>query len=82
MDVTASGAVNSDIGSVIAKAVSKPEALAFIVAVTFNIPCLMALSATMNETHSLKWTLRIAFYYIASALILSCITYHIAGLFF
>ena len=42
-----------------------------IVAVTFNVPCLMALSATMNETHSLKWTLRIAFYYIASALILS-----------
>lgn len=82
MDATASGAVNSDIGSVIAKAVSKPEALAFIVAVTFNVPCLMALSATMNETHSLKWTLRIAFYYIASALILSCITYHIAGLFF
>lgn len=66
----------------IANAISKPKGLTFIIAVTFNVPCLMALSATLNETHSLKWTFKIALYYIASALVLSCITYHIANLFF
>ncbi len=83
MSATA-GAVAADanIGSIIASAISRPEALAFIVAVTFNVPCLMALSSTIHETHSFKWTLRIALYYIASALVLSCLTYHIAALFF
>lgn len=82
MDATATGAADANIGAIIAASISKAEALAFIVAVTFNVPCLMALSSTLNETHSLKWTLRIALYYIVSALILSCLTYHIAGLFF
>lgn len=81
-DATANGAADANVGAVIAAAISKPEALAFIIAVTFNVPCLMALNSTLHETHSAKWTLRIALYYIASALILSCLTYHIAGLFF
>lgn len=81
-DATANGAADANVGAVIAAAISKPEALAFIIAVTFNVPCLMALNSTLHETHSAKWTLRIALYYIASALIHSCLTYHIAGLFF
>lgn len=81
-DATANGAADANVGAVIAAAISKPEALAFIIAVTFNVPCLMALNSTLHETHSAKWTLRIALYYIATALILSCLTYHIAGLFF
>lgn len=73
---------DANIGTLIANAISKPEALAFMVAVTFNVPCLMALSSTMHETHSAKWTAKIALYYIATTLILSCLTYHISGLFF
>lgn len=81
-DATANGTSDANIGAIIAASISKPEALAFIIAVTFNVPCLMALNSTLHETHSAKWTMRIALYYIASALILSCLTYHIAGLFF
>ena len=61
--------------------ISKPEALAFLFACTFNVPCVMALSTTYRESHSLKWTARVAAFYIGGALILSCIVYHIAALF-
>jgi ferrous iron transport protein B len=67
--------------TVMANSVSQAEALAFMFAVTFNIPCLMALSTTYRESHSLKWTARVALFYFGSALILSCIVYHIAVLF-
>lgn len=79
---SATASADANIGTIIASAISKPEALAFMVAVTFNVPCIMALSSTMHETHSAKWTAKIALYYIATALILSCLTYHISGLFF
>lgn len=81
-EATATGAADANIGQIIAASISKPAALAFILAVNFNVPCLMALNATLHETHSAKWTVRIALYYIATALIISCLTYHIAGLFF
>lgn len=81
-DATASGAADARIGALIAASISKPEALAFIIAVTFNVPCIMAINATLEETHSTKWTLRIALYYMVSALVLACLTYHIAGLFY
>lgn len=81
-DATASRATDSHISALIAASISKPEALAFIVAVTFNVPCIMAFNATLQETHSAKWTLRIALYYMFSALVLACLTYHIACLFF
>lgn len=81
-EATATGAADANIGQIIAASISKPEALAFILAVNFNVPCLMALNATLHETHSAKWTVRIALYYIATALIISCLTYHIAGVFF
>ena len=58
--------------------VSKAEALAFMCACTFNIPCVMALSTTYRESHSLKWTARIAAFYVCGALVLSFIVYHIA----
>ena len=57
--------------------ISKAEALAFLYAFFFNMPCLMALAATAQETHSMKWTVRIALYYILSALILATIAYHV-----
>ena len=60
--------------------ISKPEALAFSFAFFFNMPCLMALAATAQETHSKKWTIKIALYYIVSALIISSVAYHIGML--
>jgi ferrous iron transport protein B len=62
-------------------AVSKAEALAFIFACTFNIPCVMALVTTFRESHSFKWTGRVALFYIGCALLLSCVVYHTSSLF-
>ena len=72
---------DANIGEIMAAAISKAEGLALIVAVTFNVPCLMAVASTYHETHSLKWTLKIAAYYVVSALIPAGITYHIANIF-
>ncbi|MCR5807474.1 MAG: ferrous iron transporter B [Oscillospiraceae bacterium] len=69
------------LGGVMTQAISPAEALAFMFATTFNIPCLMALSTTYKESHSLKWTVKVALFYICNALVLSCIVYHIASLF-
>ena len=63
------------------QAISKPEALAFLFACTFNVPCVMALTTTYRESHSLKWTARVAGVYIGGALVLACIVYHIVALF-
>ncbi|MCR5592221.1 MAG: ferrous iron transport protein B [Saccharofermentans sp.] len=57
--------------------ISGPEALAFMFAITFNVPCVVALAATYQETHSAKWTGIITAYYTVGALIISCIVYHI-----
>lgn len=57
--------------------VARPEALAFIFAITFNMPCIVALAATYQETHSAKWTAVIAVYYTVGALLLACAAYHI-----
>ncbi len=72
---------NAVLGQAMTDVVSRAEALAFMCACTFNIPCVMALSTTYRESHSLKWTARIAAFYVCGALILSCIVYHIAALF-
>ncbi|MDR2662296.1 MAG: ferrous iron transporter B [Treponema sp.] len=69
-------------GAVITGAVSKPEALAFIFAVSFTVPCVMAMASTYSESHSLKWTLRIAGYYMATALLLSLVIFRVSSLFF
>ncbi len=72
---------NAVLGQAMSNAVSKAEALAFMCACTFNIPCVMALSTTYRESHSLKWTARIAAFYVCGALLLACVVYHIAALF-
>ena len=38
-------------------------------------------ASTYNETHSAKWTVRIAIYYICVALLMSFVVYHVAALF-
>lgn len=77
---TASQMNTATLMTVMPAMISKAEALAFMFAVSFNVPCVMALSTTYRETHSLKWTVRLALFFTGSALILSCIVYHIANL--
>jgi ferrous iron transport protein B len=72
----------ANFGAVIAEAISKPEALAFIFAVSFTVPCIMAMASTYAENHSLKWTIKIAGYYVATALLLSLIVFRVSSLFF
>lgn len=82
-DSTIGAAAASDnLGEVLPTVITKAEALAFIFATTFNVPCVMALASTYRESHSLKWTLKIAGYYTCMALLLSCIVYHVAALVF
>jgi ferrous iron transport protein B len=73
---------NTNLSAAMLESISKPQALAFIFAFFFNTPCIMAMGATASETHSVKWTLRIAFYYVAMALAISFITYHVGRLIF
>ncbi|WP_304508898.1 ferrous iron transport protein B [Anaerotignum sp.] len=72
----------SGLGNAMLTDISKAEALAFIYAFFFNVPCLMAVVTTLQETHSLKWTLRIAGYYMGVALLMSAIAYHVGLLIF
>ena len=79
--VASGGQVASGLGSVLLTSLTQPAALAFIFAVTFNAPCLMAITSTYQETRSLKWTLRILGYYFITSLLLAFLVYHISGLF-
>ena len=72
------GVDTSALSQMMTQTISGAEALAFMFACTFSVPCLMALSTTYKESHSLKWTAKTAGFYILAALILSCIVYHIA----
>ncbi|MCR5179366.1 MAG: ferrous iron transport protein B [Lachnospiraceae bacterium] len=72
-----SAEVAKNLNELLVANVSKPEALALIFAMTFNMPCIVALAATYQETHSVKWTARIALYYTGVALILAGIAYRI-----
>jgi ferrous iron transport protein B len=72
--------IHENLADVLAASISKPEALAFIFAVSFTVPCVMAMAATYSENRSLKWTLKIAGYYVGVALILSFVIFHLASL--
>ena len=80
-NASAGGVDTMALSAYMTSAISGAEALAFMFACTFSVPCLMALSTTYKESHSLKWTIKTAGFYVAAALILSCIVYHIAALF-
>lgn len=78
--IAAKGGASVGLGGLTA-VVSAPEMLAFLFALSFNMPCAMSLSVTYGETHSAKWTGLIALFYFALALCLSFIVYHVAVLF-
>ena len=70
------------VASVIADNFTKAQGLAFISAISFNMPCVSALAATSRETHSVKWTAKIGVFYTVSALLISCVVYHVGLLIF
>ncbi len=73
------GSVDTGVLSqIMAQTISGAEALAFMFATTFSVPCLMALSTTYKESHSLKWTAKTAGFYVGAALVLSCIVYRVS----
>ena len=76
------GLATGDVASGMLASISIPQALAFMFAFFFNVPCFMTVAATVGEIHSTKWTLRIMFYYLITALLLAGIVYQIALLFF
>ncbi len=71
------GGVAGDLNTILLANVTKPEALAFIFAMTFNMPCVVALAATYQETHSAKWTAKIVLYYTVVSLLLAFLAYHV-----
>lgn len=75
------GQIAAGLGNILTVSLTPPAALAFIFAVTFNAPCLMAITSTYQETRSLKWTLSILGYYFGTSLILAFLAYRISGLF-
>lgn len=77
---TASSAAG--ISQLLAAHFTKAEGLAFIFAISFNMPCVSALAATARETHSVRWTAKIGIFYTAIALLVACIVYHVGLLLF
>lgn len=77
-----SGTAAAGISEILSANFTKAEGLAFIFAISFNMPCVSALAATARETHSVKWTAKIGVFYTIAALIVSCIVYHIGILIF
>ncbi len=71
------GTKAENINELLVQNIPKPEALALVFAMTFNMPCIVALAATYQETHSAKWTARIALYYTGMALVIAGIAYRI-----
>lgn len=80
--VGSEGAVATGLSDVLLTSLSPSSALAFIFAVTFSAPCLMAITSTYQETRSSKWTLRILGYYVATSLLIAFLVFHISNLFF
>jgi ferrous iron transport protein B len=74
------GARAANLNELLIANIAKPEALALIFAMTFNMPCIVALAATYQETHSAKWTARIAVYYTLTALLLAGIAFRVGSL--
>jgi ferrous iron transport protein B len=70
-----------ELASALLATISRPEALAFLYAFFFGVPCLMTVAATVEESHSFKWTIRMVIYYISVALGLAACAYRVGLLF-
>ena len=78
----AKNGVDTSIMNILPEFFNKAEMLAFLFAVSFNMPCVMAMSTTYKENHSKKWTAIIAVYYTAFSLLLALIAYNIGNIIF
>lgn len=72
----------TDISAILSANFTKAQGLAFIYAISFNMPCVSALAATARETHSVKWTAKIGVFYTVFSLLIACIVYHVGLLIF
>lgn len=79
---TGTAFVAGNLGEALSLSITAPQALAFIFAFTFNMPCAASVSATFGEVHSAKWTAILAVFYIGMSLLLGCVIYHVSSLFF
>ena len=77
-----SGTAAAGISQILSANFTKAEGLAFIFAISFNMPCVSALAATARETHSVKWTAKIGVFYKLASLLIACVVYHIGLLVF
>ena len=77
-----SGTAAAGISEILSANFTKAEGLAFIFAISFNMPCVSALAATARETHSVKWTAKIGVFYTIASLLIACVVYHIGLLVF
>ncbi len=75
-------AAGAGLADALLSAISKPEALAFVFASMFNVPCILAMGSTYREANSLKWLLAIMGYYFLISLGLAFVAYHIGLLIF
>lgn len=72
----ASRAAASGISEILSSNFAKAEGLAFIFAVSFNMPCVSALAASARATHSVLWTAKTGVFYTLVSLLLACVAYH------
>lgn len=77
-----SGTAAAGISQILSANFTKAEGLAFIFAISFNMPCVSAMAATARETHSVKWTAKIGVFYTLASLLIACVVYHIGLLVF
>ena len=69
--------ISEGMAALLPQVISKPQALGFIMAIVFNVPCTMTVASTYRESHSLKWIALSVAYYVAFSLAVSCVFYHI-----
>jgi len=66
----------------LAASVTQAQALAFMFAFFFNIPCMAAVVTTCTEIHSYRWGAKMAAYYMVISLLLAALVYRIGLLLF
>ena len=69
--------ISENLIELLPQVISKLQALGFIMAIVFNVPCTMTVAATFRENHSKKWIALSVLYYLVFSLILSFVFYHI-----
>jgi ferrous iron transport protein B len=64
------------------RSITPAQALAFLTAFFFNVPCCAAIAATIAESQSRLWTLKLGTYYLSMALLFATAIFHLSHQFF